>query len=53
MKLQSQISRRYGNKEYRKSWIVVSQEFLEKLGWKSGDDLELKIDKNKLIIDKK
>ena len=53
MKLQSQVSRKYGDTEYKKSWIVISQELLKKLGWKSGQELEGEIKEDKLIIKKK
>ena len=53
MKLQSQISRKVGDTEYKKSWVVISQEILKKLGWKTGQELEGKVKENKLIIEKK
>jgi len=53
MKLQSQVSRKYGDTEYKKSWVVISQEILKKLGWKSGQELEEEVKDNKLIIKKK
>jgi len=53
MKLQSQISRKYGETEYKKSWVVISQEILKKLGWKTGIELEEEIKENKLIIKRK
>ena len=52
MKLQSQISRKYGDTEYKKSWIVISQEILKKLGWKTGQELRAEIKENKLVIEK-
>jgi bifunctional DNA-binding transcriptional regulator/antitoxin component of YhaV-PrlF toxin-antitoxin module len=52
MKLQSQVSRKYGDTEYKKSWIVISQELLKKLGWKSGQELEGEVKEDKLIIKK-
>ena len=52
MKLQSQISRKYGETEYKKSWIVISEKLLKKLGWKKGQELEAEIKVDKLIIKK-
>ena len=51
MKLQSQVSRKYGDTEYKKSWVVISQEILKKLGWKSGQELKPEIKGNKLVIE--
>ena len=52
MKLQSQVSRRVGDTEYIKSWIVISKELLNKLGWKTGQELEGEVKDGKLIIEK-
>ena len=52
MRLQSQISRKYKEKKYKKFWIVIPKKILEKLGWKSGQELESNVKKNKLIIEK-
>jgi len=53
MKLQSQVSRKVGDTEYIKSWVVISQEILKKLSWKSGQELEGEVKEDKLIIKKK
>ncbi len=52
MRLLSQISREYKDKKYRKYWIVIPQKLLDKLGWKTGEDLEGEVKGNKLIIEK-
>ncbi|MBS3081007.1 AbrB/MazE/SpoVT family DNA-binding domain-containing protein [Candidatus Pacearchaeota archaeon] len=52
MKLQSQISRKYGEKEYRKYWVVISEKLVKKLGWKRGEDLEAEVKGDKLVIEK-
>ena len=52
MKLQSQVSRKVGDKEYIKSWVVISGELLKKLGWKTGQDLKGEVQGNKLVIEK-
>ena len=53
MKLQSQTSRKYGDTEYKKSWIVISNKLLKLLGWKTGQELDAEVKEGKLIIEKK
>jgi bifunctional DNA-binding transcriptional regulator/antitoxin component of YhaV-PrlF toxin-antitoxin module len=53
MKLQKQVSRKVGDKEYEKSWVVIPQEILKKLSWKTGQELMGEIKGDKLIIKKK
>jgi len=50
MKLQSQVSRKVGDTEYTKFWVVIPQRIIKKLGWKSGQELEVEIKGDKLII---
>lgn len=50
MKLQSQVSRKVGDKEYKKFWVVIPQRLLKKLKWKTGQELKGNIKKGKLII---
>ena len=52
MKLQSQVSRKVGDTEYTKFWVVIPQKLIKKLGWRTGQDLEAEIKKNKLVIEK-
>jgi len=52
MRLQSQVSRKVGDTEYKKSWIVISEKLLKKLGWKTGQELEAEVKGNKLVIEK-
>lgn len=52
MKLQKQLSRKYGDKEYVKYVIVVKPKYIEKLGWKVGEELEAEVKGKKLIIEK-
>lgn len=52
MRLQSQISREYKEHKYKKFWIVIPSKLVEKLGWKTGQDLEGEVEKGKLIIEK-
>ena len=52
MRLLSQISREYKGKEYKKFWIVIPNNIIKKLGWKSGTELNADLKNNKLIIEK-
>ena len=51
MRLQSQISREYKGTKYEKFWIVVPSKLIEKLGWKTGQELEGEVKGDKLIIE--
>jgi len=51
MRLQKQLSRKYGDKEYAKYVIVVKPKLIEKLGWKAGEELEAEVKGKKLIIE--
>lgn len=53
MKLQSHISRKYKNNSYKKFWIIIPRKILEKLGWKTGQELKANIKKNGLVINLK
>ena len=50
MKLQDRVNRRVGNKEYRRWYLNLSKEEIEKLKWKKGQELESKVIENRLII---
>lgn len=52
MQLQSQVSRKYGDTEYKKFWVVIPSKLLELLKWKSGQKLEGEVKEGKLIIKK-
>ena len=52
MRLLSQISREYKGKNYRKFWVVIPSKLIERLGWKTGEDLEGEVKGDKLIIEK-
>ena len=57
MRLQSQISREYKDKEgndkqYEKFWIVIPSKVIKKLGWKARTELEAEIKDGKLVIEK-
>lgn len=52
MRLLSQISREYKGKEYKKFWIVIPNKLIEKLGWRTGNDLEGEVKGDNLVIKK-
>ena len=52
MRLLSQTSRKYKDTEYKKFWIVIPNKLIEKLGWKTGIELEAEVKGKKLIIEK-
>ena len=50
MKLQSQISRIYNEKEYIKFWIVIPSKIMKELTWKKEDSLQLIRTKNEIVV---
>jgi len=52
MKLQKQLSRRVGNKEYPKWVIAVPPKQIATLGWNGGEFLESEVMDQKLIVKK-
>jgi len=52
MRLLSQISRKYKEKEYKKFWIVIPNKLIEKLKWKTGEELGAEFKGDKLVIEK-
>ncbi len=50
MKLQSQVSRRIKKKEYRKFWVVIPNEIVEKLGWVEGQEVSPEVKGHTLIL---
>jgi len=53
MRLQKQLSKRVGSKEYPKWVIVIPPEKVSIVGWKEGDELEVDLRDDKLIIKRK
>lgn len=51
MKLQEQIAKRVGDKEYKKYSLVIPPNHIQKLGWKKGQELTPTVEGNKLIIE--
>ncbi len=52
MRLQSQISREYKGTKYEKFWVVLPSKIVQKLKWKTGQDLEAEVKGEKLVIEK-
>lgn len=50
MKLQKQLSRKYGNKEYPKWVIVVPPKKINVLGWSEGERLESEVRGQELVV---
>ena len=50
MKLQKQLSRKYGNKEYPKWVIIVPPKQVDALGWNEGEYLESAVRDQELIV---
>ncbi len=50
MKLQKQLSRRYGGKDYAKWLVVIPPNVVDKLGWTEGEDLEPRIEGRELML---
>jgi len=53
MRILSQKSTEYNGKEYKKFWVVISNKLIEKLWWKTGDELEVEAKDKKLIIERR
>ncbi len=52
MRLLSTKSREYKGREYQKYIIILPSKLIEKLGWKTGQELEAEEKNGKLIIEK-
>lgn len=56
MKLQKQISRKIGNKEYPKWVLVIPPNIIEEAGLRDGDELKPRVESvdglNRIIIEK-
>lgn len=51
-KLQKQLSRKVGNKEYSKYVIVIPSEEIKKSGFREGQELKIETKEGKIIIKK-
>lgn len=52
MRLQKQLSRKVGNKEYPKWVITIPPKQIKTLGWTEGEFLESEISDQELVIQK-
>ncbi len=52
MRLQSQVSREYKGTKYEKYWTVLPSQIIEKLNWKTGQELKAEVKGDKLVIEK-
>ena len=52
MKLQKRFSRKYKNKDYYKYLVNISGEDIKKAMLKEGDELKVRVKKNKLVFEK-
>ncbi len=52
MKLQKQLSRKVGDVEYAKWVLVIPPNIIGELKWREGQELEVEIKENKLVIKK-
>jgi hypothetical protein len=50
VKLQKQLGRRYGGKDYAKWLVVIPPNLVDKLGWSEGEDLDPQIDGHQLRL---
>lgn len=53
MRLISQKHSEYKGKKYHKFWVVIPNKVIEKLRWKTGEELKADTKENKIIIEKK
>ena len=50
MKLQSRVNRRIGNKEYRKWYIDIPPDVIEKIGWKESLELDYDVKNHQIVL---
>ena len=50
VKLQKHFAYTYKDKKHYKHVIIVPEEAIGKLGWQAGQELEIKINKGKMIV---
>jgi len=52
MKIQKQLSKKIGDKIYHKHVVVIPNDIIKEAGLKGGDGVEVKAEKNKIILKK-
>jgi hypothetical protein len=50
MKLQKQLSRKYGGKKYPKYMVTIPPKTIEEVGWELGTDLEAVVIDGKIVL---
>jgi hypothetical protein len=50
VKLQKRFSYTYKGKDHFKHVVTIPEGFIDKLGWKEGNDIQLNISKDKLVF---
>lgn len=50
MRLQKQLSKKVGTKEYPKWVVVIPPEKVSEIGWKEGIELDIDIKDGKIIL---
>lgn len=51
MKLQKQIAYKYKDKTHYKYVLIIPQDIISELGWSTGQELDMKVNDSKLIIE--
>ena len=51
-KLQKQVSRKVGKKEYSKYVVVIPEEEIKRAGFKEGQEIKIESEKGKIIFRK-
>lgn len=50
VKLQKRFAYKYNDRDHYKHILTVPDEYVDKLGWKDGADIELKVYKDELVL---
>jgi hypothetical protein len=50
LKLQKQVNRRVGDKEYSKWVVAIPPEKIEQAGWSVGDDIEAIVKRHEILL---
>lgn len=50
LRLQKQVNRKIGDKEYSKWIIAIPPEKIEEAGWKVGDEIEAVVKRHEILL---
>lgn len=50
MKLQKQLSRKVGKKEYAKYVLVISSKVVKEVGWRAGQEIRVEVKRKSMIL---